>query len=133
MLKCEFWLIFHFFKKKIPKKKKIFKLKKFKIGLIEEFNFNVSSNKNRINEVEKSKEVFYVARDGETSSNLTGLKQKIEKTTEFNIHIKFGELFIDSDNGLTKLTGKLTKNSYYFGVSPCCRGASFQILKFWEE
>ena len=101
-------------------------------GLIEDFDFDPHSNSSQVNCI-SDKEVFFYKKSGEISENLKGITQKIDKTTEFTICIKNRRLAIYSNNGLISLTGILSKTFYYLGVSPCCNGNAFRILKFFDE
>ena len=101
-------------------------------GLIEDFDYDPSSNKTGMQAI-KFKECFYIKRNGEISKNLKGIIQEIGKKTQFSIIIKKRQLSIYSIDGLIKLEGSLTKDFYYLGVSPCCKGNSFQILKFQDN
>ena len=52
---------------------------------------------------------------------------------EFIIMIKNRIVTVSSSDGSINLNGKMNKELYYFGVSLCCQGNVFQILKFMEE
>lgn len=101
-------------------------------GLIEDFSIDFFANDCRIWEI-KDKEVFYYKSDGETSDNLNGIKEKMEKRMEFEIIIKNNTVTLSSKDEKIHLNGKMNKEVYYFGVSLCCQGNVFQILKFKEE